>query len=105
MKERSPTEKMRILMVSLPTKDIPFGLKFLKERNFESLQELVDSAIIKVRRSQATDNPKEEYKNVDLRSLSRLKIEVDSYVAILDVSQDSNEEDDYLLEEFNEYNY
>ena len=44
-----PVERMKALMCSLPERDLPLGYKFLNERDFDSLKELIDSAIYKVR--------------------------------------------------------
>ena len=59
-------DNIKELIPNLPKKDIDLGYGFLSTRNFESLQSLVDSALIKVRRSQASDTPREEYKDVDV---------------------------------------
>ena len=81
------------LIDNLPEKDIKLGHKFLKERDFESLQSLVDSALIKVRRSQATDNPRKEYKDINMEALDTLKAEIDSYCMLLGVGEP---EDDFV---------
>ncbi len=75
------------LIVALPKKDVELGYKFLKERDFESLQSLVDSASIKVRKSRNTDNPKEEYKDINLETLDTLKAEIDSYCMLLGIGE------------------
>ena len=81
-------ERMKALIDSLPERDIPLGHKFLSERNFESLKELVDSAIYKVKKSLKTDNPKEEYLKVNLEDLSRLKSEVDLYLVMIEPNEE-----------------
>ena len=83
-----PVKRMKVLMCSLPERDIPLGHKFLNERDFDSLKELIDSAIYKVRRSLKSDNPKEEYLKVKLEDLSRLKSEVDMYIVQLEIPED-----------------
>ena len=97
-----PVKRMKALMYSLPERDIPLGHKFLKERDFDSLKELIDSAIYKVRRSLERDNPKEEYLKVNLEDLSRLKSEVDVYIVQLEIPEDdiySEDFDDCEIEE------
>ena len=59
-------ERIRKLINNLPESDIPLGERFISERQFESLQELVDSAIFRVNKNVRWDNPKEEYLKVDL---------------------------------------
>lgn len=83
-----PVERMKTLMCSLPGKDIPLGHKYLNERDFDSLKELIDSAIYKVKRSLKSDNPREEYLKVNLGDLSRLKSEVDMYIVQLEILED-----------------
>lgn len=83
-----PVERIQALIGSLPERDIPLGHKFLNERDFDSLKELIDSAIYKVRRSLKSDNPKEEYLKVSLEDLSRLKSEVDMYIVQLGILED-----------------
>ena len=97
-----PVKRMKALICSLPERDIPLGHKFLNERSFDSLKELVDSAIYRVRRSLKSDNPKEEYLKVNLEDLNRLKSEVDMYIVQWGIPEDDmyNEDfDDYEIEE------
>ena len=74
-------------MDSLPERDIPLGNRFLSDRNFESLKELVDSAIYKIKKNLRTDNPREEYLKIDLEDLSKLKLEVDLYLSMIELSE------------------
>ena len=83
-----PVERIQALIGSLPERDIPLGHKFLNERDFDSLKELIDSAIYKVRRNLKSDNPREEYLKVNLEDLSRLKSEVDIYIVQLEIPED-----------------
>lgn len=88
-----PVSRIRLMMESLPKKDISLGYKFLHDRDFESLKELVDSAIYKVRKNLKSSNPKEEYLNVKIEDLSVLKAEVDTYLVQLRVPEDLMSED------------
>ena len=90
-----PVKRMKALMCSLPERDIPLGHKFLNERSFDSLKELVDSAIYRVRRSLKSDNPKEEYLKVNLEDLSRLKSEVDMYIVQWEIPEDDMYDEDF----------
>ena len=90
-----PVKRMKALMCSLPERDIPLGHKFLNERNFDSLKELVDSALYKVRRSLKSDNPKEEYLKVNLEDLSKLKSEVDIYYDQWEIPEDDMYNEDF----------
>ena len=90
-----PVKRMKALMCSLPERDIPLGHKFLNERSFDSLKELVDSAIYKVKRSLKSGNPKEEYLKVNLEDLSRLKSEVDMYIVQWEIPEDDMYNEDF----------
>ena len=90
-----PVKRMKALMCSLPERDIPLGHKFLNERSFDSLKELVDSAIYRVKRSLKSDNPKEEYLKVNLEDLSRLKSEVDMYIVQWEIPEDDMYNEDF----------
>ena len=89
-----PVERMKALMNSLPERDIPLGHKFLNERDFDSLKELVDSAIYKVKKSLKSDNPRDEYMKVNLEDLNMLKSEVDMYIIQLEIPEDGMYDED-----------
>ena len=86
----TPTIRIKELLPCLPDKDIKLGEKFLSIRDFDSLKELIDSALFKVRKSQKSDTPKPEYINLNVDDISRLKSEVDAYIAII---EDKNPEE------------
>lgn len=86
-------ERMRKLLSSLPKSDITLGEQFIQSRDFELLKDLVDSAIYKVRKNIKSENPKQEYLDVDLTELSNLKAEVDVYLTQLEVPSNEWEED------------
>ena len=103
----SPIDRIRGLIPSLPERDVALGHKFLKDRDFESLKMLVDSAIVKVKKGLRKDNPREEYLKVDTEKLQQLKAEVDAYYSMLELPE---QEDDDIYEElssedFNENYY
>ena len=89
-----PIQRMRNLVQNLPKSDIGLAHSFIDLRDFESLKELVDSAIIKVRRNLKSNNPKEEYLSLDIDELARLKAEVDVYTEQFQLPY-QNEIDDY----------
>lgn len=88
-------ERMKSLINTLPKSDQPLGNEFINTRQFESLQELVDSAIQRTRRNVNSVTPKEEYLEVDMWELKKLKAEVDVYVEQLrlpELEEDYEEE-------------
>ena len=97
-----PIERMRKLLNSLPKSDVPLGEQFIQSRDFESLKDLVDSAIYKTRKNIRSENPKEEYLEVDLTELSNLKAEVDVYLTQLEVPTNEWDDEDPLR---NDYDY
>lgn len=103
-------DRMIELLKYLPKNDQILGNEFIKSRNFESLKELVDSAIYlvkkhKARKEQDSTLPfKEDYANADLSELNNLKAEVDVYLAQLEFSTNTWEndikEENYYGEEY-----
>lgn len=95
-------ERIRALTNSLPNSDIVLANTFIDTRDFESLQELVDSAIIGAKKSLRSDNPKEEYLCLDMDNLSVLKSEVDVYVEQLQIPTSEYQEEEFYNEEYYE---
>ena len=89
---RKIIETIRRLIVYLPKRDIQLGYKFLNRRDFDSLKELIDSAIYKVEKNLASENPKDEYINLDLDMMNELQQEVYLYAINLELPDN---EDDY----------
>lgn len=77
--KKTPIEKIESFMNYLPSKDVPIGMQFLKTNNFDSLVELIDSALIKTKKNLRSGNVKQEYLDVDINKLNILKAEVDLY--------------------------
>ena len=84
--------RITALISSLPEKDTSLGFNFLRERDFDSLKALVDSALYKVKKSRNDENPREEYLKVNLTELRKLKTEVDVYGAQLEPFEDYYDE-------------
>lgn len=72
--ESPQVQRIRKLIPSLPEKDIPIGNKLLEARNWEELQNLVSSAIVKIER--ATSKGDDKYANIDLPSLYDLQASI-----------------------------
>lgn len=90
-------ERMKSLINTLPKSDQQLGNEFINTRQFESLQELVDSAIQRTRKNVNSVSPKEEFLEVDMWELKKLKAEVDVYVEQLKLPE---LEEDYGEEEY-----
>lgn len=85
--------KIENVIDSLPVNDIAIGKKYLTKRDFESLEELIDSAIIRTKRDLRTATPREEYINVNLDRLATLKALVDNYVMQLELPEFENDDE------------
>lgn len=81
---------MEELLCNLPEKDIKFAEKFIKERNFEALQELVISDIQKIeKKCNPTSLEPEDLKMEEaLDALCKLRNEVESYLSLLGYSSE-----------------
>lgn len=72
--ESVQVQRIRKLISFLPEKDIPIGNKLLEVRNWEELQNLVSSAIIKIER--AINKGDDKYADIDLSSLYDLQASI-----------------------------
>lgn len=82
-------------------KDISIANKLLSERKFESLLEIVDSDIYLVKKNQTKDDPNEEYLDIDLEELLRLRSELSEYMSYLVLPEDDL--DDLGCQYFEDY--
>ena len=99
-----PIDRIKALIPSLPKGDARLAHKFLNSRDFESLQLLVDSSLVRVRRGLSKENPKEEYLKADLEEMRRLKSEIDTYCEALELPE-QEEYEDFSSEEYNQNYY
>lgn len=91
-----PVERIKRLTQYLPKDDIALAHTFIDSRDFESLQELVDSDIVKTKRNiSSSSNPKEEYLSLDVDEMEKLKTEVDGYLDQLQLPEQDDEFDNY----------
>lgn len=80
------------LIPCLPGKDVELAKKYLKERNFESVFEIVDSDIYKIINSIGKGEPlSDEY----MSSLLELRNELLTYMSYLGITRNSSDYDDY----------
>lgn len=75
----SVIKNIESLIKELPSKDRMLANEFLKNRKFQDLKDLVDSAIIRINKNLNSNNPKEEYFKINLDKLHILKTNVDFY--------------------------
>lgn len=91
----SPNKKIKELIPFLPKKDIQFAEKYFVARDFQALKEIVDSSIIRIKKSLSSETPKEEYLSIDLDKLYTLQSTVDAYIILIgDIDDEVYENDD-----------
>lgn len=104
MSNREPIDIIKALIPSLPKGDARLAHEFLNSRDFESLQLLVDSSLVRVKKGLSKESPKEEYLKADLGEMRKLKSEVDTYCEALELSE-QEEYEDFSSEEYNQDYY
>ena len=104
MSNREPIDIIKALIPSLPEGDARLAHKFLNSRDFESLQLLVDSSLVRVKKGLSKESPKEEYLKADLGEMRKLKSEVDTYCETLELPE-QEEYEDFSSEEYNQDYY
>lgn len=105
MDNREPVDRIKALIPSLPGGDIRLAHKFLNSRDFESLQLLVDSSLVRVKRGLNKENPKEEYLKADLEEMRRLKSEIDTYCEVIELPEQEGGYEDFNSGEYNQDYY
>ena len=105
MDNREPVDRIKALIPSLPEGDARLAHKFLNSRDFESLQLLVDSSLVRVKRGLSKENPKEEYLKADLEEMRRLKSEIDTYCEVIELPEQEGEYEDFNSGEYNQDYY
>mgnify|MGYP005746331007 CR=1 FL=1 len=105
MDNREPVDIIKALIPSLPKGDAKLAHKFLNSRDFESLQLLVDSSLVRVKKGLSRENPKEEYLRADLGEMGKLKSEIDTYCEALELPEREGEYEDFNSEEYNQDYY
>lgn len=75
-------QRIRTNINYLPEKDISVAHKYLSQRDFDSLQDLVDSAIKRVEKSRthkASSELQEKYKDIDIFKLQEMSLDIIEY--------------------------
>lgn len=88
-----PLHRIRELIKELPGKDSVICQKFLEERDFESIMEITQSDIFKVRKSYNLDNTPEGASYIDetISKLLELKANLEEYMSFLEVPDNSDD--------------
>lgn len=83
----TPVQRIKQLLSCVPEKDIPYANKFIKERDFEALRDLIKSDIWILLKK------KDESLEWQIDSLRLLKTEIDAYLLLLGLEDDEVETD------------
>lgn len=83
----TPVQRIKQLLSCVPEKDIPYANKFIKERDFEALRDLIKSDI------RILLKKKDESLEWQIDSLRLLKTEIDAYLLLLGLEDDEVETD------------
>lgn len=82
---KQPLMTIKELAKELPGKDAALAERFIANREFEKLLEIVESDIYIVKKNESLEHPKEKYLNVDLEKLIELKWAVEEYLSFITV--------------------
>lgn len=104
MKKKTPTENLMEQVTLLPPKDASLAVKFIQQREFEKLHELVNANIIVLEKkckicSLEDDDLKQE---LTLTNLCRFKNDIEQYLYLLGWTNDDIDDyadDSDLIEE------
>lgn len=85
----TPVQRIKQLLSCVPERDVSYANKFIKERDFESLRDLVKSDI------QILLKKKDESLEEQIDNLRLLKTEIDSYLLLLGFEEEDEIETDF----------
>jgi hypothetical protein len=88
----SPLKKIEKLIPALPKKDAELSRKYLKERNFEFILEIVESDIYKANKAKRNQEEEELLDN-NIALLMELREELVTYMSYLDIPDNSDDYD------------
>lgn len=91
--KKSPNKTINNLINKLPLKDISIAKKLIEKRDFNSLFELVNSAIIKIEKSLDIDQVNSKYINLDIEALYELQNTINNYLILIGDYEDYEDED------------
>lgn len=90
---RNPLVRIKELIPNLPGKDSQLANKFLENRDFKSILEIVESDIYKANKAKYIQQ--EEVPNDYISLLTELKSELLIYISYIEVPNNSKDYNDY----------
>lgn len=83
--ENQVLQQIRKLIPNLPEKDIVIANRYLANRNFDALQDLVDSLIMRIKSSRRKKMNQEKYADMDMSALQNLSVLIMDYNSNLSI--------------------
>lgn len=77
--------KIKRLSRSIPKNDIKYADKFINNREFDKLLEIVESDIYLAQKNISSDTPNENFCEVDIDELLDLKFAIEEYMSFLNI--------------------
>lgn len=90
---------------NLPSKDVNIAIAYLNDRDFNSLYELVDSALFKVEKYKAEHPDGDKYDNIDTEGLSDLKITLIDYIRLIEGIEEEVSQEQWVEYDIAEEDY
>lgn len=78
--------KIKSKIQYLPPKDASLCYEYLRNRDFESILDITESAIKMKERDNAKEVHQEKWKNIDVGELQKLMAYTQEYISLLDIS-------------------
>lgn len=107
MKKKTPTENLMEQVTLLPPKDTSLAIKFIQQREFEKLRELVNANIIVLEKKCKVCSLEDDDLKIELTlsDLCRFKSDIEQYLYLLGWTNDDIDDyaDDSVLVEENYY--
>lgn len=103
-KKQTPVEIMNELITFLPEKDVKYAQKFIANREFENLYDLVLSDIRIIEKNLQKIDESQKYNDINLIKLQELFNTINEYLILLDPNWLINQSNEYEenIEEENE---
>lgn len=92
-----PLERIKKLARSLIDTDQLLAEQFIRDRDFSSLYELVDSAIYRARKEIQKEDPDPMYDDLDVDELCKLRAEIDVYMDGMKIPEDETSYEDFNM--------
>lgn len=90
---------------NLPSKDVNIAIAYLNDRDFNSLYELVDSALFKVEKYKSEHPDGNKYDNIDTEGLSDLKITLIDYIRLIEGIEEEVSQEQWVEYDIAEEDY